>query len=55
MIGNKTADKITKRSSQNTSETVERKAGILKERYMSPEERQQIIDELRSYNNLTIS
>ena len=43
LIGNEIADKITKASSQN-SENIE---DISKERYISPEKRQQIIDELR--------
>ena len=47
LIGNKSADKITKVSKtapQNNSETDEEK--ILKERYISPEKRQQIINDL---------
>ena len=46
-IGNKIANKITKKSPQNTSETVESETKIRKEKYMSPEKRKQIIDELR--------
>ena len=49
LIGDKIADKITKISKhllQNTSETVESETEIPRERYMSPEERQQIIHEL---------
>ena len=48
LIDNRIADKITsvsKKSSQNALNTDEIK--ILKERYISPEKRQQIIDELR--------
>ena len=47
-IGNETANKITKSSKslpQNTSGTVERETEIPKEIYISPEERQQVIDE----------
>ena len=58
LIGNKIATKITKVSKnpqQNNSETVtnEHDIEIPKERYISPEERQEIIDELRlkQYNN----
>ena len=52
LIGNKIADKITKlskNSQQNNSETVtnEHDKEIPKEKYVSPEERQEIIDELR--------
>ena len=52
LIGNKSADKITKvskNSQQNNSETVtnEHDKEIPKERYISPEERPEIIDELR--------
>ena len=55
MIGNKIANKFTeisKNSQQNNSETVtnendkEMPKDIPKERYISPEERQDIIDEL---------
>ena len=46
-IGNKIANKITKKSPQNTSETVESETKIRKEKYISPEERKQIIDKLR--------
>ena len=58
MIGNKIADRITKvskSSQQNNSETVshEHDKEIPKERYISPDKRQEIIDELRwkEYNN----
>ena len=59
MIGNKTANKIlkiSKSSSQNNSETITNKNDkeILKERSIYPEERQNIIDNLRLiwyYNN----
>ena len=52
LIGNKIADtitKVSKNSQQNNSETVtnEHDKEIPKERYISPEERQEIIDELR--------
>ena len=52
MIGNKIANRITKvskNSQQNNSETVtnENDKEIPKERYISPEERQKIIDDLR--------
>ena len=52
LIGNKIANKITKiskTSQQNNSETVsnEHDKEITKERYISPEERQKIIDDLR--------
>ena len=52
MIGNKVADKITKMSKtsqQNHLETVanENDKKIPKERYISPEERQNIIDGFR--------
>ena len=52
MIGNKIANRITKvskNSQQNDSETVtkEHDKEIPKEKYVSPEERQEIIDELR--------
>ena len=39
--------KLCKNSSQSTSETVESKTKIPRERYISPEKRQKIIDELR--------
>ena len=48
LIGNKIADKISvykKKSNNNNNDNVE--LSIHKKRYMSPEERQQIIDELR--------
>ena len=48
LIGNKIANKVTrvsKTSQQNNSVTNEEK--ILRERYVSPEERQKIIDDLR--------
>ena len=56
LIGNKIADKITNTSSQNfskTNTTSEIKGVIPKEMYIPPENRQQIIDELRliSYIN----
>ena len=49
LVGNKIADKITsvskKKSDNNNNDDVE--LTIPKKRYISPEERQQIIDELR--------
>ena len=61
MLGNKIANRITKvskGSQQIKSGTVtnEHDEEITKERYVSPEERQEIIDELRlkeEYNNET--
>ena len=52
LIGNKIADRITKvskDSQQNNSEAVKNKHDkeISKERYISPAERQETIDELR--------
>ena len=47
MIGNKSANKITKKSPQNTSETVENEIGMRKGRYISSDQRQKIIDGLR--------
>ena len=43
LIGNKIADKITAKS-HNKDEVIN---GMLKERYISPKERQKIIDELK--------
>ena len=43
LIGNKTADKITAKP-HNKDEVIN---GIPKERYISPKQRQQIIDELK--------
>ena len=59
LIGNKIADKITKvskNSQQSNSDTVanENDQEIPNERYISPEERQKIMDDLRLiwyYNN----
>ena len=48
LIGNKIADKITRASKtlpQNNSGTNEEQ--ILRERYLSPEQRQEIVDHLR--------
>ena len=50
MIGNKIADKITsvsKKKSNNNNDDDDVKLATHKKRYISPEERQQIIDELR--------
>ena len=53
MIGNKIVDKITSVSKKSTKELpndeteVDVKRATPKKRYISPEERQQIIDELR--------
>ena len=51
LIGNKIADKITSASKKSQSDEVIN--GIPKERYISPKERQKIIDELKlaEYNN----
>ena len=49
MIGNKSADKITsvsKKSSKELQNNI-REVDKPKKKYISPEERQQIIDELR--------
>ena len=60
MIGNSIADKITSASKksakelQNNETEVDVERATPKKRYISPEERQQIIDELRlvqQYNN----
>ena len=51
LIGNNIADKITrvsKTSTQNNLET--NKEEILRERYISPEQRKEIIDDLRLIN-----
>ena len=49
LIGNKIADQITSvlKSSQNNLDKANNEIEIPKERYISPEERLQIIDELR--------
>ena len=51
MIGNKIADKITNISEKSSRELQNNKANdeveIPKKRYISPEKRQQVIDELR--------
>ena len=50
LIGNEIADKIdsfSKKSSQNVLKTDENELEIPKERYISPEKRQKIIDEIR--------
>ena len=51
MIDNKIADKITsvskKRSNNNSNNDDDVELATHKKRYISPEERQQIIDELR--------
>ena len=50
LIGNKIADKITsvsKKKSNNNNDDDDVKLATHKKRYISPEERQQIIDELR--------
>ena len=46
LIGNKIADKITK-GSKNNLDKAKNEIEMPKERYISPEKRQQIIDELR--------
>ena len=49
LIGNKIADKITSASkkSNNNNDDDDEKLTTYKKRYISPEERKQIIDELR--------
>ena len=50
LIGNKIADKITsvsKKKSNNNNDDDDVKLAPHKKRYISPEERQQIIDEVR--------
>ena len=50
LIGNKIADKITnasKKSNNNNNDDDDEKLTTYKKRYISPEERKQIIDELR--------
>ena len=50
LIGNKSADRITKvskTSSQNNSQTITNEEEILGERYISPELRREISDDLR--------
>ena len=50
LIGNKIADKITsvsKKKSTNDETEVDVERATPKKRYISPEERQQVIDELR--------
>ena len=47
MTGNEIANKITNKSPQNTSETVEKEPENPKERYISPKERIVITDELK--------
>ena len=50
LVGNKIADKITSASKKSDNEKIqsnEVNSEIPKERYISPKERQQIIDELR--------
>ena len=46
-IGNKIADKLTKVSKSWRQNNFESETEIIKERYISKEERQQIMDELR--------
>ena len=48
MIDNKTSNKITGFSKSSETVTNENDKEIPKERYISPEERQKIIDNLRS-------
>ena len=47
MIGNKIANENTKITQQNISERVESETETSKERYMSPEKRQKVINDLR--------
>ena len=51
-IGNKIANKISKKSLQNTSETVDCETEIPKERYISPEERQQYNNTIMKYRKI---
>ena len=55
LIGNKIANKTTKVSQNTQHNNSENDKQILKEIYISPKERQEIIDELRlkQYNNRT--
>ena len=55
LVGNKISDKITsasKKKSNNNNDYVE--LAIRKKRYISPEERQQIINELRLVPNSNV-
>ena len=57
LIGNKIADKITrvsKKISNNNDDDDDVKLVTHNKRYISPEERQQIIDELRFMNGLIL-
>ena len=47
LIGNKIADKITSVSKKKSDNDDDVKVATHKKRYISPEERQQVIDELR--------
>ena len=47
LIGNKIAGKITSVSKKSPKELQNDEIEVLKKRYISPEKRQQIIDELR--------
>ena len=47
LIGNRIADKITNYSKKSSKTEADVERVTTKKRYMSPEERQQIIDELR--------
>ena len=47
LLGNKIADKITNVSKQSNKELLKEEINTHKRKYMSPEERQQIINELR--------
>ena len=53
LIGNKIADKITNYSKKSSKTEADVERVITKKRYMSPEERQQIIDELRLASIIT--
>ena len=48
LISNKIANNIRKVSKSSPQNNSERETEILKERYISPEKRQQVIEELRS-------
>ena len=47
LIGNKIVDKITSTGSESNPDTLSQTDEIPKERYIFPEKREQVIDELR--------
>lgn len=59
MLGNKIANKITKDSLQNNWQTClireEKSIQIPKQRHIFPEEQQEIINEVRFFNNNTVT